>query len=76
MYAAPTVDEDEEARADAQLIAAAPTLVEQLQTIVDMARSVAANWDNGNDLARAVRNLQRVADESEAIIAQAENLLP
>ena len=51
-----------------ELYVAAPALAEQLQVLVDMARSAAGNWENGN-LADAVRNLQRVADEAETLLA-------
>ncbi len=62
---------NEQAEANAHLIAAAPALAGKLHGVIEMARSVAGNWENGN-LAHAVRNLQRVADEAEALLASIE----
>ena len=57
--------------ANAHLIAVAPELLEHLKNIVEMARSVSANGENG-DLAIAVRNLDRIATAAEGSIAKAE----
>ena len=62
-----------EAEANALLIASAPLLLGRLQSLIDMARSVALNWENGN-LAEAVRNLQRVADEADKCVFPATTL--
>jgi hypothetical protein len=60
-----------EVEANARLIAKAPDLAEQLQGLIAMARSVVGNWENGN-LAEAVSNLQRVADEAEEVLNEAD----
>ena len=61
----------EEIDANACLIAVAPELLEHIETIVEMAHSVSANWESG-DLALAVRSLERVATSAEAAIAKAK----
>ncbi len=46
-------------------------VTESLKTLIEMAASVAGNWENGN-LAFAVRNLDRVAEEAKAILRKAD----
>lgn len=61
---------DAEGEANVRLISAAPELLDHLRSMLEMARSVAANWENG-DLASAVRNLDRIAAAAEVAIAKA-----
>lgn len=63
---------DAEAEANALLIATAPELLESLESLTEMAESVARNWENGN-LAEAVNNLGRVAQEAADIAHKARN---
>ena len=51
-------------------MAAAPELLGHLTGIVEMAKSVAANWENGS-LDQAVRNLDRMAIAAEVAIQKA-----
>lgn len=44
-------------------------LLEHLRNIVEMARSVSANWENGN-LAQSVRNLDRIATTADTALAK------
>lgn len=55
---------------EAEFFAATPKLLETLQALIEMAHSVAANWENGN-LAFAVNNLGRIATEAETVVAEA-----
>lgn len=64
------VDEAEQL-ANSRLIAAGPELLAHLTGIVEMAKSVAANWESGN-LDQAVRNLDRIATAAEVAIRKAE----
>jgi hypothetical protein len=50
--------------------AAAPELLRHLESLVEMAHCVTANWENG-DLATAVRGLERIATEAKATILNA-----
>jgi hypothetical protein len=61
---------DDQWRANARLIAAAPELLRHLESIVEMSHSVAGNWENG-DLATVVRNLDRIATAAETALAKA-----
>ena len=49
------------------LIKAIPYLKERLQEMVELSRSVAANWENG-DLAQRVRSLVDASDEAQLLI--------
>lgn len=60
-------DED---RANARLIAAAPDLLEHLEDIVAIAKSVTANWENG-ELDQAVRSLERIATAAKVALHKA-----
>jgi hypothetical protein len=60
----------DERKANARLIATAPELLCHLESIVEMAFCVAANWTSG-DLASAVRSLEQIAAQAEETIAKA-----
>lgn len=62
--------DDEVAKANARLIAAAPELLEHLEWLVEAAHSVHTNWESG-DLAYAVNALRVAAIASEIVIAKA-----
>lgn len=71
LFVCSTNPDDPSQDANARLIADAPELLDHLKHIVEMARSVSANWENG-DLAVAVRNLERIASSAEVAIHRAE----
>lgn len=57
--------------ANARLIAAAPDLAQGLETALEFIDMIAGNWDNGGDLAEAVRNAVEWAEEARAALAKA-----
>ena len=57
-----------QAAANARLIAAAPDMAEKIREFSELSRSVSANWENGR-LDRAVRNLVRLADDVDTLLA-------
>lgn len=66
-------DRDKEDEANAFLIAAAPELLESLESLTEMAESVTRNWENGN-LAEAVKNLGRIAHEAAEVAHKARQV--
>src|SRR5438067_2262202 len=56
-----------EAKANAEVIARAPQLLQSLERLTEIAESVVGNWENGN-LAEAVASLGRIAIDSKALI--------
>ncbi len=59
--------------ANARLMALAPELLEACETFVDMARSVAANWENGRSFVVAVQSLVQHANAVSDIIDKAKS---
>lgn len=54
-----------------RLLQALPHLLEKLESLVELAESVAANWENGN-LAASVASLSRSVQEAKTVIADAK----
>ena len=65
------LEQFDDAEKFANVFAAAPDLLDHLESIVEMAHSVSANWESG-DLAHAARSLERIAASAEIVIAKAK----